>query len=223
MISIDITDLVNKLENVVQYSEGFLVEMQLSRRKFNSDLGKYLVALLEEYIDAMARVAPDTLHHVYEWGQTGDKSARLFTFDVIATDSIIRLDGTFLTSNSIPPTGTEPFVDKARIMESGITVIIEPRDAEALVFEEDGETIFVTTSVTVEHPGGEAVAGSFEAAVESFLTTYVSKEILSPLFNKMARMKEYKMFFAEGARTGRRAGQRGAKRLMTLGNLDATI
>ena len=219
-VNIDITDLMVKLNNIVDYTEGFLVEIQKERVAFNKALGDHIVVLLGQYIDSMARVSPESLHHVYEWGQVGDESGRLFDFDMVATDSNIRLIGNFLESSSVGPTATEPFVDKARIMEQGIEVVIEPKNAEALVFEDDGETVFVTTSVTVEHPGGEAVVGSFQNAVESFFTSYVSKEILRPLFNKMSRAREYKRLFSAGARSGRRAGQQAARRYMNVGGLN---
>lgn len=219
-VNIDITDLMMKLNNIVEYTEGFLVEVQKERVAFNNALGNHIVTLLGQYIDSMARVSPESLHHVYEWGQVGDESGRLFDFNMVATDSSIKLVGSFLDSSSIGPTATEPFVDKARIMEQGIEVVIEPKNAEALVFEDDGETVFVTTSVTVEHPGGDAVVGSFESAVESFFTTYVSKEILRPLFNKMSRAKEYKQLFAAGAKSGSRAGQQAARRYMNVGGLN---
>lgn len=219
-VNIDITDLMVKLNNIVEYTEGFLVEVQKERVAFNKALGNHIVTLLGQYIDSVARVSPESLHHVYEWGQVGDESGRLFDFNMVATDSSIKLIGNFLESSSVGPTATEPFVDKARVMERGIEVVIEPKNAEALVFEDDGETVFVTTSVTVEHPGGEAVVGSFESAVESFFTTYVSKEILRPLLNKMSRAREYKRLFSAGARSGRRAGQQAARRYMNVGGLN---
>lgn len=214
-VSIDITELVTKLNNIVAYSEGFLTEVQVQRKNFNNEIGNYLIPVLGQYIDGLARVSPESLHHVYEWGQVGVASARLFEFNMVATATNITFNGTFLESTSTSPTGTVPFVDKARVMERGITIVIEPKDAQALVFEApDGSTVFTTSPVVVENPGGEAVAGSFEAAVDSFFTTYVTKEILWPILKKMERAKEYKQLFAAGAKGGRSTGQQAARKYM---------
>lgn len=222
-VSFDITDLINKMNNVVQYTEGFLVETQKQRAKLNKELGEYVVNLLGKYIDSLAKASPESLHHVYEWGQVGQESGRLFEFDMTASATSVEIFGVFLESSSVAPTGTEPFVDKARIMESGISVTIAPKNAEALVFEDDGETVFVSTSVTVDHPGGEAVVGSFSAAIESFFNTYVTKQVLMPLLNKMASATDYKKYFGAGAKSGRRVGQTAGRRYMDVGGLNGLI
>ena len=219
-VSFDITELVTKLNNVAQYTEGFLIETQKQRSKLNKELGEYLVGLLGEYIDSLASTSPESLHHVYEWGQVGQEAGRLFEFDMVASATQVKIGGVFLESSSIAPNGTEPFVDKARIMESGMSVTIVPKNAEALVFEDDGETVFVSTSVTVDHPGGEAVVGSFKAAVESFFNTYVTKEVLAPLLMRMSRVTEYKKYFGAGAHSGRRAGQMAGRQYMNIGDLN---
>ena len=64
-VNIDITDLMVKLNNIVDYTEGFLVEIQKERVAFNKALGDHIVVLLGQYIDSMARVSPESLHHVY--------------------------------------------------------------------------------------------------------------------------------------------------------------
>lgn len=221
--TVDVTELVLKLNKIIEYSEGFLIETQRLRRQFNTDIGNYVVKLLGEYIDGLARVSPESLHHVYEWGQVGTEAGRLFDFNMVATAEHITIAGTFLESQSVSPTGTVPFYDKARIMESGITVVIKPKDAEVLAFEVDGETVFTSTEVTVEHPGGEYVAGSFENAVDSFFTSYVTKQILNPLFKKMSRATEYKQFFAAGSRVGGRAGAQAARRYLNAGGIDGLV
>ena len=210
-VSIDITDLIKTMENAVKYTEGFLLETQRQRLTFNRELGQYVLDRLYEYIDSMAQASPETLHHMYEWGQTGSESGRLFSFNMDVTASYIIYRSEYHESQSISPTGTEPFVDKAAVMESGISVTIEPKDAEVLAFEVGDNTIFTTGPVFVEHPGGEYVAGSFHKTVESFFTQYVTRQILDPLLRRMSRPSEYKKYFAAGTRSGRRPGQIAAK------------
>lgn len=221
MIQFDITELMKTLNNTVAYTEGYLSEIQRRRQTWNGVLGQHIVKLLEEYIDALASTSPETLHHVYEWGGVGDPGARLFRLSSRATHDSIFITGDFLASSSTSPTGTEPFVDKATVMESGISVTITPKNGEVLVFEDDGETVFTPGPVYVEHPGGEEVAGSFKSAIEGFLNGYVSAQILRPLLNDMSLSKEWKQLFKSGTKAGYRAGQRAAAKYMRASKIDA--
>jgi len=48
--------------------------------QINTDFGNY--------IDALARSKPKSLHHVYEWKKTGNKTARLFKLNKISEDGL---------------------------------------------------------------------------------------------------------------------------------------
>ena len=107
-----------------------------------------------EYVDSQARVKPRSLHHVYEWNKTGIPASRLF--------SLYTINYNFKLSKSSVPSKNKKqkkryvFANKAEVMEQGMPIVIRPKSAERLVFELDGETVFMPkgTSVTVRRPGG---------------------------------------------------------------------
>lgn len=212
MIEFDVDDLVRTVQNVVSYGTGFVGEVESRRLWFNTELGNLIKQMLGEYIDAQARLDPSRLHHVYEWGQAGNESARLFEFSMTATTEIITLRGSFLPSTS----GEQPFHDKAQVMESGASVTIQPKHSEVLVFEDDGETIFVTGSIYVEHPGGPDVAGSFADTIEDFIDGYLNVAFIKPILNKMSEMTEFSRYFSAGAKGGSSVGKRAARQYMSL-------
>ena len=56
------------------------------------------------YIDALARSKPKSLHHVYEWKKTGNKTARLFKLNKISEEGLsFRVNYDFLPSRSMVP------------------------------------------------------------------------------------------------------------------------
>jgi hypothetical protein len=64
------------------------------------------------------------------------------------------------------------FIDKASVMEKGEPLVIRPKNAERLVFEIDGETVFMPkgASVTVKRPGGSAARNQFTLAHSRFFS-----------------------------------------------------
>lgn len=160
------TNVLAKLTSNVAFQKAF------SKTIFNQiqqDFG--------DYIDAKARTSPRSLHHVYEWKQTGDKSARLFKLKKIDEFGLsFRINYELLDSISFVPSETSNnrhvFVKKASVMEAGKTVVIKPRHTERLVFNIEGNTIFMPkgASVTINKPGGVATKNSFLAAYKYFFT-----------------------------------------------------
>lgn len=120
------------------------------------------------YIDSQARIRPRSLHHVYEWKQAGVPTARLFKLKMIDADEIsFRFNYEFNLSKSLVPTQKgkhrHVFYNKASVMESGMPVKIAPRHSERIVFEIDGEVVFMPKgrSVTVRRPGGSGARNQF--------------------------------------------------------------
>lgn len=211
------------LKNSVDYSNGFLEGADDNRLIFNEQLGLFIIEALGLYIDSKARMNPQQLHHVYEWDKTGIKSARLFDFNVKVTKNLINITGKFLKSKSIPPRGNEPFSDKAYIMENKIAITVAPKNASALVFEDEGETVFVTTSIVIENPGGDYVAGAFGRCVDEFFNRYLTYGLLnnSGIFDKLSKPVEYSRYFARGTKSGKSVGITAGKKYMSLpGGLD---
>ncbi len=207
------------LGNAVKFSYGFLDGVDIGQIEFNTALGEYVVEALNLYIDSHARMNPSALHHVYEWGQTGNPNGRLFKMDSKASKRVIRFTGKFLVSSSVPEGGTEAFKNKAEVMENGIGVLIEPKGS-VLAFEDDGETVFTANAVYVAHPGGDEVAGSFAAVVESFFGEYFTTAILKPFLAGLAKPTEFAQSFPAGVKSGRAPGVTAGRRYITSAGAD---
>lgn len=146
------------------------------KNKFKEVIFNQIEKDFGEYIDAQARVKPKSLHHVYEWKQTGAKSARLFKLNKLdSVDLSFQISYEFLPSKTFAKSGKNRhvFVNKASVMEAGMPLTIAPRSAERLVFETNGYTVFMPkgASVTVKRPGGASVKNSFTMAHNRFFTS----------------------------------------------------
>jgi hypothetical protein len=219
-VKFDSKELTRILNNVSGYSNGFLQGVEMSKASFNKILGEYTAESLGTYIDSKARMNSDSLHHVYEWGGVGDRGSRLFDFNVNATGSNISLTGKFRQSLSISENSNEPFSNKAEIMENGISIVIEPKKFDVLVFEDAGETVFTRKSIYIANPGGDAVAGSFGSVVDEFFSTYFTNSVLSPIMKDLQSLKEFSNNFSQGSKTGRSAGVASGKKYMKIKGAD---
>jgi len=212
-------DLNKKIKNVVQYTYGFEKGIKENKKNFNLQLGKYSLEILNKYIDSKARMSPDKLHHVYEWGSVGSPESRLFDIDVSATQNNIVFYGKFLPSKSISDTSDEPFINKAEVMENAILIEISPRSSNVLAFEAEGEAVFSADSIYISNPGGDSVAGSFGNVVEEFFENYYTNVVLmqSGIFKKLSNPLEYSAGFSAGASGGGfSAGRAAGKKYLTV-------
>lgn len=209
IVTLNTTSMKLKLDNLVQYSLGFLEGVEGGKKIFFSELGRGVIEALGQYIDAMARSDQQALHHVYEWSETGNRSGRLFKFDYIVTGSGLSVNATFSQSKSVKDGSNTPFYDKARIMEKGIPVLIKPKGDNPLVFESDGETVFTKKPILNSNPGGVAVQGSFEKTFDNFMKYYFSQSFLraSGLSDYLETPTIYKKNLAAGVRGGKSIGR----------------
>ena len=174
------TSLFTKMmNNIVDYSIGFTEGVQKGKPRLLSSLADEAISILEEYLDASARVDPASLAHVYEWDNSGNSSARLFELNKMVSKNKVKIFANLLTSQSIKDGSKEPFYDKATIMERGIPVVIKPKTSSVLAFDQNGETIFTSKEVSVQDPGGAAAEGGFQKAFSSFFDGFASQAILS--------------------------------------------
>ena len=214
MIKIDMKEFNKAMNEVIEYTEGFLAGAEQNEMQFNQQLAEVIKEAFYKYLDSTARLDPDSLHHVYEWGQTGVDSARLFRIEAFTGRQSIRFVTEFMQSTSTSPSANEPFVDKASVMEAGTTVTITPRSGDVLAFQgEDGEMVFTSEEVTVTNPGGN-VAGQFAAAARDFFTNYLDKGMLKALMRGLETPQEYKQGFRKGMSYG--SGMRQGQRYLTV-------
>ena len=207
---IDDKRFMREMNNFVAYAEGFLDGAHIGKPMLLRNIGEELKVLASEYIDSSASVDPQSLHHVYEWYRVGSPSARLFDINYAVVNGGLTIGATLTQSSSIPNGSNVPFYNKAKIMESGVPVTITPVNSEVLRFEQDGATVFTRNSVTVDNPGGEATAGSFEATLKEFFTMYLSQSMMfaSGLGERLRNPIDFKKNAGAGKRGGRAVGVR---------------
>ena len=210
MISIKLNSnaLTKDLNNIVQYSLGFIDGVHKGKKVLFSKIGASVKEMLEIFIDANARSNPQALHHVYEWYNTGSPDARIFDINYTVSNVGLSFYSSFRQSNTIKEGSSAPFYNKAKIMEDGIPVTITPKKATMLVFEQDGETIFTKGPVEVMNPGGSQAQGSFERIVNIFFKQYFTQSFLkvSGLKDYFNKPVVYKKNFQKGRAYGKSVG-----------------
>ena len=196
------------MNNIVNYSVGFLEGVQRGKTVFLKTLGMETVEVMKEFIDSNARVNPQMLHHIYEWNLTGSPEARLYDISYTVSNLGLSFKSSFSQSRSIKDGSRTPFYDKARIMENGIPVTIRPRVAQVLAFDDNGETVFTRGPVGVLNPGGTEVEGGFEKTFDMFFNKYFSQAFLrtSGVAKYLENPQVYKKNMPEGKRIGKSKG-----------------
>lgn len=199
---------VSDINNIVQYSLGFIEGVHKGKSVFLNNIGSLTRELLEQFIDANARSNPQMLHHVYEWYRTGSPDARLFNINYTVSNLGLSFYSDFKQSTSVKKGSRVPFYNKANIIESGTPVTIRPVRAQALVFEDDGETIFTRQPVEVANPGGTQAQGGFEKTLNLFFTKYFTQAFLksSGIKDHFKNPVIYKKNLASGKSRGKSAG-----------------
>lgn len=171
---------VAQVSAAIFYQSHVLANLQNSKR-LSTIFGSMVMDQIEKdfgnYVDAQARVKPKTYHHVYEWGNAGNQESRLFKLNKTDVDNMsFKVSYDFLPSKSFVPSSNgdrrHVFVNKARVMEQGKQLRISPRSAERLVFEIEGNAVFLAPgqSVLVTRPGGAGVKDSFKTVYKLFFT-----------------------------------------------------
>jgi hypothetical protein len=208
IVKFDFKDFQRKIDQSIDYSVGFLEGVKGGEKVFHKNLGKGIIDGLAFYIDANARMNPRALQHMYEWYSEGSPSARLFNLDYDVKGQGISINSTFSQSKTIANGSTEPFYDKARIMEQGIPVTITPKPNSALVFEVDGETVFTKKEVTVKHPGGAEAQGSYSKVFDEFFSKYFTQSFLrsSGILDYLENPQVFKRNFKSGSSRGKSEG-----------------
>jgi len=207
-VTFDSNKFFKDMENLVQYSTGFLEGTQSGKKNLMENFAYSAIDALKQYIDSNARVNPAMLSHVYEWYQTGSPEARLFNLRCEVTGSGARIISSFRQSSAIKDGSNVPFYDKARIMEEGTPVTMSPKRSPVLAFEVDGETVFTKNTVTVLDPGGPEAQGAYEAVFNEFFNRYFTQSYIrsSGIFSHLENPKPFSDNFAAGIRGGKSIG-----------------
>jgi hypothetical protein len=207
-VSLNTKQLEKQLFNITQYSFGFIEGTTRGKKAFLNNLGRGVIDSLAQYIDANARMNKEALHHVYEWYQTGSPSARLFNLTYTVSNLGLSVNSTFSQSKSVSNQSYEPFYNKARIMEKGVPIKINPTGNGVLAFENNGEMIYTKKGIDIQNPGGPEVAGAYEKVFDDFFGRYFTQAFLraSGLYDYIENPKIYKKDFASGSKQGRSQG-----------------
>jgi hypothetical protein len=215
-------DFKNQMNNLVRYTEGFLEGAQKGKNQFLKQMGESVKEVLENFIDSNARVNSEALHHVYEWYQAGNPESRLFEITCTVSNLGLSLKSNFSQSKSIADGSSEPFYDKARVMESGISIIIRPKSAEFLRFEKSGDTVFTPNPIAVPSPGGASTTGGFEKVFDSFFNNYFKQSFLqsSGIRRAFSDISIYKKNLQSGMKAGRSVGLAAGYRWITNVRMD---
>jgi hypothetical protein len=195
--------VIDMLTNAVVYTDSFAKELNKNKSKITASLAEGSIDVFYDYLDGLARSHPGMLHHVYEWGQVGDPSARLFDLKYQLSQNQAVVSADFLQSDSVSETSNTPFFDKAYIMEEGIEVVINEVNAKALFFEIDGEEFFRTGPIVIANPGGSATRGSFVKAFNEFYALYFNQVYLKSIgfYKHFSSPREYSKYFKSAIKT----------------------
>jgi hypothetical protein len=206
-LTIDSRQFQKEINNIMQYSTGFLDGVQKGKSAFYMDLAPKIAELASQFVDVNSRMSPELLHHIYEWHKVGSPEARLIDIDYKITKIGITFTSSLKQSQSIKNGSNVPFYNKAKIMEEGIAVTIRPKKANALRFEVDGQEIFTSSEVTVDNPGGQT-KGQFENVLNNFFGVYFRQSFLnsSGLLQYFKTPNTYKKNLGSAKRGGRSLG-----------------
>jgi hypothetical protein len=176
------------------------------QKLFRETLYKQILEDFGNYVDAKARSNPKSLHHVYEWNRVGNPASRLFKLNSKKTGALsFSISYSFLMSKTFVPhfeKRRHVFKNKAAIIESGKPLVISPRNSKRLVFEINGEKVFmpVGKSVTVNRPGGKAATNQFSLAYSRFFSGNLVKESIKRSgFNNIFNSKTAKALRIPGS------------------------
>lgn len=222
MIELDSRQFMRDMNNIMQYSIGFLNGIDKGRPAFLDNLGRTAIEALKEFVDSNARVDPQLLAHVYEWYKAGSPDARLYDVTYTVNNTIgLSLNSTFRQSTAIKDGSNTPFYDKARIMEEGIPVTISPKKSSVLVFNDNGDTVFTKGPITIENPGGPMAQGGYEKVFRIFFERYFTQSFMvsSGIFSHLSNPVDYKNNLFAGKTGGKSTGFKTGYQWISRGGL----
>lgn len=187
---------VAQISAAIYYQANVVAKLSSSKQfkdKFKSVIFSQILNDFGNYVDSQARMKPRSLHHMYEWKKVGEPEARLFNLRMLDGEGIsFKVSYEYKLSQSFVPAPEgrrrHVFANKASVMEAGMPLKIAPRHSERLVFDSNGETIFMPkgASVTVQRPGGSSVKNQFTLKYSIFFRSQlVNQSIKASGFQKI--------------------------------------
>jgi hypothetical protein len=177
-VVMDSKQFQKELNNIMQYSTGFIEGIQKGKSAFYLGLAPKIAEMASQFVDVNSRMSPELLHHIYEWEKVGSPEARLFDIDYKISGVGITFTSSLKQSSSIKNGSNVPFYNKAKIMEEGMGVTIRPKRANALRFEIDGQEVYTSREVRVDNPGGQT-QGQFKKVLNNFFGVYFRQSFLN--------------------------------------------
>ena len=183
-LEIDTKQLTTNLNELVAGLETLVSPQALdaiSRATFSIKGQRFVVAA-----DAYARANPKKMHHVYEWGKVGDKTARLFVLErSVIIDGRLVIGTKFLKSRVPVPINPQLlkagitgkvvsrksiFANKAEVMEAGTPVSFTAKRVLSIVGNNGLAFIAPGTTVHILHPGGLQTRQAFASYMVEWYT-----------------------------------------------------
>lgn len=163
---------------------GFLktLSVQIKSDRHIGPVLKYTHSIMsQEFTDFMTTIAPtqhSRFHHVYEWGQVGDPTAKLWNDTLTGHGNNRVASFSWRASKQLVPVREDfkdagvkqihVFVWKAPVMEYGTNITIAPKRGNVLAYftgptstEGKYKMQFTQSPIEVVNPGGSLVKGSF--------------------------------------------------------------
>lgn len=207
---------------------GFLKALSLGI-KTDRHIGpvlKYTHAVMSNaFTDYMSVVAPaqaSRFHHVYEWGQAGDPTAKLWDDNLLGGGATRTATFQWRASKQTVPVRSDfkekgvkqihVFVWKAPVMEYGKNITIEPKRGKFLSYftgptnPQGKYTMQVTQNpITVTDPGGALVKGSFTREYVSWWGGTGAQGVFESIIRRVLEEDLGKMPIESATRPFRRA------------------
>jgi hypothetical protein len=174
-LEIDTNQLVKSLDDFTSSIEELTqpeVLDQISRAVFSITGERFMID-----VDNYARMNKKAMHHVYEWGKVGDKTARLFVLERSAIlEGTLIISANFLQSRMPVPINPELlipgktgkfvskqsiFANKAEVMEAGTPVSFMAKKVIAMTGTDGVVFVAPGTKINILHPGGLQTKNSF--------------------------------------------------------------
>jgi hypothetical protein len=147
-----------------------------NKRKISRGAAFLVKNYFDVYMDALARKATKSYHHIYEFDRAGSKDARLFKGVISDVPGGAALSYTF-TQAKQPNREGYAFPNKAEVMEAGEPITIRPKTKAYLKYQLRTQSRYgghymkgwvMSKESFVPNPGGD-VGGNFEREIAHFM------------------------------------------------------